>query len=70
MKGIARLSTPRRIEAQRLIGLARALLTDRSEQMAVHYLDHAVAALNDLADGKPAVGNLTNLSTAPVEDRG
>lgn len=70
MKGISRLSTPRRIEAQRLIGLARAMLTDRSEQMAVHYLDHAVAALDDVADGEPADTSLTAPSTAPIEGRG
>lgn len=40
----------RRSEAERLIALARALLTDKSEEMAVIYLDQAAEALRALPD--------------------
>ena len=53
----------RRVEAERLIGLARALLIESSEQLVVDYLDHAAAVLRDLplpaisgADRVPAQG--------------
>jgi len=35
----------RRGEAERLIELARAMLTDPSEEMTVIYLDHAIETL-------------------------
>jgi hypothetical protein len=38
----------RRDEAERLIVLAQALLTDNSEQMAASYLEHALAELRML----------------------
>lgn len=38
----------RRAEAERLIGLARAMLGESSEQLVVDYLDHAAEALRDL----------------------
>jgi len=39
----------RLLEAERLIGLARAMLSREREEMAIHYLDHAVAALHEAA---------------------
>ena len=36
----------RRTEAERLIDLAKAMLSDATEQMAVIYLDHALDALH------------------------
>jgi len=40
-----RLAADRRVEAERLIDLAKALLTGPDEEIAAIYLDHAVDAL-------------------------
>ncbi|GGO99758.1 hypothetical protein [Stakelama pacifica] len=44
-----RQSVGRRIEAERLIDLAKALLTEPEEEIAAIYLDHAVDALRMIA---------------------
>jgi hypothetical protein len=41
----------RRREAERLIDLARGLLTARDEEIVVNYLDHAIEALQIVKEG-------------------
>lgn len=55
----------RRVEAERLIGLARAMLLEPSEQIVVDYLDHAAAALRDLP-----LPMISAVDKAPERDRG
>lgn len=57
----------RRQEAERLIGLARAMLTEPAEQLTIDYLDHALATLQDLRE---LAVPIMNRSTPPAEDRG
>jgi hypothetical protein len=46
-------SAARRAEAERLIDLARTMLSRPDEEMVVNYLDHAIEALRMLADEPP-----------------
>ena len=41
----------RRMEAQSLIALARAMLTNPAEEIAVIFLDHAIDALQSIEAG-------------------
>lgn len=52
-------------EAERLIGLARAMLNEPAEQLAVDYLDHAAAALRYLS-----LPMISAVDKAPERDRG
>jgi hypothetical protein len=53
MPSSPRPSFDRRIEAERLIMLARRLLDGPDEEMAALFLDQAVETLRALAEGKP-----------------
>ncbi len=44
-------SAPRHNEAERLIELARELLSRPDEEMVVNYLDHAIEALHMIGSG-------------------
>jgi len=57
----------RRTEAERLIALARSLLTEEAEQIAANYLDHAALALGALPP--PASGTVIGRATPPSPDR-
>jgi hypothetical protein len=67
MSRVGLASSSNRLEAERLIGLARAMLSTPGEQMAVHYLDHAIAALHDLPNPEAVAHNVTS-PTAPTPD--
>lgn len=43
-------TSTRRIEAERLIDLARGMLTEPSEEIAAIHLDHAIYALQAIAE--------------------
>ena len=43
-----RSAASRRIEAERLIGLAKSLLTQPEEEIAAIYLDHAIDTLQSI----------------------
>ena len=67
----------RHAEAERLIDLARGLLTSPSEEIVVNYLEHAVDALHIVSDVAaapehlaPADRFLTPPAMARAEDRG
>ena len=45
------------------------MLSEPDEQMAIHYLDHAIAALHDLPGGESATSDLTGQPNAPVPNR-
>lgn len=47
-------TSDRRHEAERLIDLARALLTAPAEEIVVNYLDHAIEALHIVAEREVA----------------
>lgn len=61
----SRQSVTPRLEAERLIGLAKAMLTDPSNEMACIYLDHAVVELRRLLEQELSQG-----AEAPAMDRG
>jgi hypothetical protein len=50
MRQHCELNSERRSLAERLIKEARALLSERAEEIAAIHLDHALAALEDLDD--------------------
>ena len=56
----------RRSEAERLIGLARAMLVDEAEQIAATYLEHAAIALGRLPS--PTGAAITGPATPPSPD--
>lgn len=46
-------SSQRRLEAERLIHLAKAMLDQPEEEMVVIYLDHAIEALHMATEANP-----------------
>lgn len=46
-------SSQRRLQAERLINLAKAMLEQPEEEMVAIYLDHAIEALHMAAEANP-----------------
>lgn len=64
-----------RVEAERLIELARGLLSRPEEEIVVNYLDHAVEALHMVMEGQlptphdSSLSPVSRPSKAPAPDR-
>ncbi|UAK23807.1 hypothetical protein [Sphingomonas nostoxanthinifaciens] len=56
----------RRIEAERLIEIARQLLNQPEEEIVAIYLDHAVEALRIVAEQYPVQADPTLLAVSPL----
>ena len=55
MTTLPRPTAVRRSEAERLIDLARSLLTAPNEEIVVNFLDHAIEALQIVIEGEEPV---------------
>lgn len=62
---VSREDVAARLKAERLIGLAKVMLTDPSNAMACIYLDHAVVELRRLSET-----DLSRGATAQAPGRG